>query len=437
MKVSSIQIIQTLKDQGFNALWAGGCVRDILLGIKPKDFDIVTDARPEQVENIFDKTIPIGKHFGIIMLDFQGHHFEIATFRKESDYQDGRRPSSVEFTDDYQDAKRRDFTINGMFFDPLKDQIIDHVNGQKDLALKLVRFIGDPSQRIQEDNLRILRAVRFKNTLDFQYCPQTYSAIKKHATLIQNVSKERIQTELNKILQDKNRAKALDDLEDLGLLDYLLPELKACMGVAQPQDFHQEGDVYTHILQSLASMPEGLNLSMYWAVLLHDIGKPQTYSDHENRIKFNGHAELSSQIAIQILKKYKFSNQFIKHVAFLVEKHMSIYQIFEMPLKTQIKWFRHLWYLDLLELNKYDILGTTPSDLSTYLQVLKLYHNTVKDLPAEYPKLISGNQIMQILNIPAGPKVAQIIQEIQDLQLENQITTPLQAVKYVEDLKNQ
>lgn len=435
MKVNSIQIINTLKSQGFNALWAGGCVRDILLGIKPKDYDIVTDAKPEQVENIFDKTIPIGKQFGIIMVDFDGHHFEIATFRKESDYKDGRRPSSVEFTDDYEDAHRRDFTINGMFYDPSTDQIIDHVNGQKDLELKLVRFIGEPSQRIQEDNLRILRAVRFKNTLDFQYCPATYKAIKKHASLIENVSKERIQTELNKILQDKNRAKALDDLEDLGLLDYILPELKECMGVAQPSDFHKEGDVYTHILQALESMPEGLNLSLYWAVLMHDIGKPETYTDNENRIKFNGHAKLSSEIAEKVLKKYKFSNQFIKHVSFLVEKHMSIYQIFDMPKKTQIKWFRHIWYLDLLELNKYDVLGTSPSDLSMYLKVLKLYHETVKDLPAEYPKLISGDQIMQILNLKPGPKVAQIIEEIKDLQLENKITTEKQAIEYVENLK--
>jgi len=435
MKASSIDIIKVLKEQGFNALWAGGCVRDILIGIKPKDFDIVTDAKPDQVEALFDKTIPVGKQFGIIVVDYNSLHFEIATFRKESDYLDGRRPSKVEFTDDYEDAHRRDFTINGMFFDPLTDEIIDHVGGQKDIDLQLIKFIGNPEERIQEDNLRILRAVRFKNTLDFQYDPQTYNAIKSNAHLIQNVSKERIAAELNKILVDKNRAKAIDDLEDLGLLDFILPELKNCMGVAQPKAFHQEGDVYTHILQSLNSMPENLNLSLYWSVMLHDIGKPQTYTCDDDRIKFNKHAEESARIAESILKKYKFSKQFINHVCFLVEKHMSIYQILDMPKKTQIKWFRHLWYLDLLELNKYDILGTTPSDLSTYLKILRLYHETVKDLPAQYPKLVSGLDVMQKLDLKPGPKVAQILEDIHDLQLEGKITTTKEALEFIENYK--
>ena len=412
-------------------MWAGGCVRDILLGNKPKDYDIVTDCKPDQVEAMFEKTVAIGKKFGIIMVNYNDYHFEIATFRKESDYKDGRRPSSVEFADEYEDAHRRDFTINGMFYDPIKDQIIDHVGGQKDLDLKLIRFINDPEERIQEDNLRILRAVRFKNNLDFGYHPETYKAIKKYAHLIENVSRERVQTELNKILEDKNRAKALDDLEDLGLLQILLPELQACMGVAQPMDFHKEGDVYTHILQSLAAMPEGLTISMYWAVLLHDIAKPLTYADHRGQITFYQHAEKSAELAENILQRLKFSKRIINHVTFLVKHHMSIYQVLDMPVKTQIKWFRKVWYLDLLELNKYDILGTDPSDLSIYLEILKLYHNTVKDLPTEYPKLISGREVMQILNIEPGPGVAEVLEEIHDLQLEGKINSQQEAVDYV------
>ena len=324
MKVSAINIVKELNQKKFKALWAGGCVRDILLGNKPKDYDIVTDCKPDQVEAMFEKTVAIGKKFGIIMVNYNDYHFEIATFRKESDYKDGRRPSSVEFADEYEDAHRRDFTINGMFYDPIKDQIIDHVGGQKDLDLKLIRFINDPEERIQEDNLRILRAVRFKNNLDFGYHPETYKAIKKYAHLIENVSRERVQTELNKILEDKNRAKALDDLEDLGLLQILLPELQACMGVAQPMDFHKEGDVYTHILQSLAAMPEGLTISMYWAVLLHDIAKPLTYADHRGQITFYQHAEKSAELAENILQRLKFSKRIINHVTFLVKHHMSI-----------------------------------------------------------------------------------------------------------------
>jgi len=431
MKVSAINIVKELNQKKFKALWAGGCVRDILLGNKPKDYDIVTDCKPDQVEAMFEKTVAIGKKFGIIMVNYNDYHFEIATFRKESDYKDGRRPSSVEFADEYEDAHRRDFTINGMFYDPIKDQIIDHVGGQKDLDLKLIRFINDPEERIQEDNLRILRAVRFKNNLDFGYHPETYKAIKKYAHLIENVSRERVQTELNKILEDKNRAKALDDLEDLGLLQILLPELQACMGVAQPMDFHKEGDVYTHILQSLAAMPEGLTISMYWAVLLHDIAKPLTYADHRGQITFYQHAEKSAELAENILQRLKFSKRIINHVTFLVKHHMSIYQVLDMPVKTQIKWFRKVWYLDLLELNKYDILGTDPSDLSIYLEILKLYHNTVKDLPTEYPKLISGREVMQILNIEPGPGVAEVLEEIHDLQLEGKINSQQEAVDYV------
>ncbi len=435
MKPSSIQIVSTLRKKGYQALWAGGCVRDILLGVTPKDFDIVTDATPDVVEGIFDKTVAIGKAFGIIVVHHQGHEFEIATFRKESDYQDGRRPSVVEFTDAYEDAHRRDFTINGMFYDPSSDEIIDHVGGQKDLDLKLVRFIGEPSLRIQEDHLRILRAVRFKNTLDFQYHPATYQALKKQAHQILDISKERIAQELDKMLQCKNRAKALNDLEDLGLLQLLLPEVQAMKGVAQPADYHKEGDVYEHTSLALANMPAGLPLSYYWGILYHDAGKPACFGMNQERITFYGHAEKSAELAVERLSTLKYSKNFIQHVEFLCKYHMNLFQILDMSYKNQVKWFLKPWFLDLLEIHKYDTLGTEPADISMYQKIKDLYHNTVKDLPEQFPKLVSGQDIMQILNIPAGPRLGEILEDIYDLQIEKKLNSRSQALDYIKSLK--
>jgi len=434
MKITSIQIIKTLHKKGYQALWAGGCVRDILLGKKPKDYDIVTDAPPEEVENIFDKTIPIGKQFGIIMVHQDEHEFEIATFRKESDYKDGRRPTTVEFTDAYEDAHRRDFTINGMFYDPLTDTIIDHVNGQRDLTLGLVQFIGDANKRIKEDHLRLLRAVRFKNTLQFQYEPQTYKAVLEHAHLAKNISAERIQTEINKMLECPKRIDALNDLEDLGLLKVLLPEIQNLKGVGQSKNTHAEGDVYNHTLKALSQIEDNEKLSIIWAVFLHDVGKATTFKATKERITFYGHAKESGNLARKILTRLKFSTRFIDHVVWLVERHMSLFQIFDMPKATQIKWFLHPWFLDLLELHKYDTMGQSPVDLSKHDELLKLYQDTVSEIPSLPDPLLSGTEICEFLKINPGPKVGEIKEAIYDLQLESKLQTKEQAQEYL--LKN-
>jgi poly(A) polymerase len=431
MKITSIQIIKTLHKKGYQALWAGGCVRDMLLGKVPKDFDIVTDAPPEDVESIFDKTIPIGKQFGIIMVQQDGHEFEIATFRKESDYTDGRRPSTVEFTDAYEDAHRRDFTINGMFYDPLTDKIIDHVNGQRDLTLGLVEFIGDANQRIKEDNLRLLRAVRFKNTLQFQYEPKTYKAVLEHAELVKNVSAERIQVELNKMIKCPRRIDALNDLEDLGLLRVILPEIQDLKGVGQSKTTHAEGDVYNHTLKSLNQIDDNEKLSIIWAVFLHDVGKATTFKATNDRITFNGHAKESGNLAKQILGRLKFSTRFIDHVVWLVERHMSLFQIFDMPKATQIKWFLHPWFLDLLELHKYDTMGQSPVDLTKHDQLLKLYQDTVSEIPSLPDPFLSGTEICHLLAIQPGPKVGKIKEQIYDLQLENKLKSKQEAQDYL------
>jgi len=431
MKISSIEIIKTLQSQGHQALWAGGCVRDMLLGKHPKDYDIVTSATPDQVENIFDKTVPIGKQFGIIMVHQDDHEFEIATFRTEGEYTDGRRPSTVEFADAYQDAHRRDFTINGMFYDPINDQVIDHVNGQRDLKLQIIEFIGDPQTRIQEDHLRLLRAVRFKNTLDFQYEPKTYKAILKHSELVNRVSPERVQDELNKILLCQSRCQAIDDLEDLGLLKQVLPEIQDLKGVGQSASTHAEGDVYQHTLKSLKQIAPNEKLSIIWATFLHDCGKALTFEFGEDRITFNDHASKSADLAEQILGRLRFSKRFIEHVSWLVARHMSLFQIFDMPEATRIKWFLHPWFLDLLKLHKYDTMGQTPVDLSPHDKLLKLYQETVAKIPSLPEPLISGDQICQSLSIKPGPMVGQLKEMVYDQQLEGKISNLKQAEDFV------
>lgn len=430
MEPTSIKIIKQLKAAGHEAYWAGGCVRDILLGIKPKDYDIVTSAKPDEIEDILEKTIPIGKEFGVILALEDDHEFEVATFRSDSGYSDGRRPDAVEFTNAEEDAKRRDFTINAMFYDPTEDKIYDFVEGQKDLEAGLVRFIGEPEQRILEDHLRVLRAVRFKNVYDFQYHPDTYNAVKKHAEKINDISNERIRDELNKMIVDKKRVEAFNDMEDLGLLEIILPEIQALKGVAQPAKYHKEGDVYEHTMQAIGSIPEGEPLSLYWAVLLHDIGKPDTFSLDE-RIRFDGHAERSAEMSGPMLRRLRFSKNFVKKIQWLAEHHMSLYNVLDMPKATRLKWFLKPWFLDLLELNKHDILGTDPADLSTYEEIKELYSKEVGELPDELPKLLSGKDIMEIKGIKPGPELGVMLEELEDLQLEGTITTREQALEWL------
>lgn len=433
MEPTSIKIIKQLKAAGHEAYWAGGCVRDILMGIKPKDYDIVTSAKPDEIEDILEKTIPIGKEFGVILALQDGHEYEVATFRSDSGYSDGRRPDAVEFTNIEEDAKRRDFTINAMYYDPLEDKVLDFQGGQKDIEAGLVRFVGDPETRVLEDHLRVLRAVRFKNTFDFQYHPDTYKAVKKHADKINGIANERIQNELNKMIIDKKRAEAFEDMEDLGLLQILLPEIQAMKGLAQPADYHKEGDVFDHTMQAIASIPEGEPLSIYWAVLLHDVGKINTFT-LEERIRFDGHAEESKVLSAEILKRLRFGKTFIKKIQWLVEHHMSVFNVLDMPKATRMKWFLKPYFLELLDLNKYDILGTTPSDLSTHDEVYNLYHKEVSELPDELPKLLSGEDIMKEKGIKPGPEIGMILEELEDLQLEGEISTRQQALEWLQSL---
>jgi poly(A) polymerase len=287
-KEGALDIVRTLHAAGKRALLAGGCVRDLVLGVEPKDYDIATDATPQEVARLFDKTIPVGIEFGIIAVLLKGEQYQVARFRTEGPYRDGRHPESVAFAEPEEDARRRDFTINGMFFDVEADRVIDHVGGRGDLEAGVVRAIGDPLARFGEDYLRMLRAVRFAARLEFEIEPATYKAIVATAPQIRRTSAERVRDELTLILTEGSASRGMALLMETGLLAQLMPEVAAMDGVAQAPEHHPEGDVWTHVKLMLERLDKGMSGTLAWGVLLHDIGKPPTYSESD-RIRFHGH----------------------------------------------------------------------------------------------------------------------------------------------------
>lgn len=444
MKATSIQIIEELKSAGHQAFWAGGCVRDMLLGIEPKDFDIVTSAKPDEIEKILEHTIPIGKEFGVILAIKNEHHFEIATFRSDSGYSDGRRPDAVEFTDAKEDALRRDFTINAIFYDPTEDKLMDYVGGQTDLRDKLVRFIGEPEERIKEDHLRILRAVRFKNTYNLQYHPDTYQAIKKHAKLVEKISAERIADELNKMIMGDNAGQSFEDLFEIGVLEIIMPEFCKLKGLAQPLMYHQEGDVWDHSLAALSALtdeeiegnplPEQPpTLALKWATLFHDIGKYETFQIDHERIRYDHHAEQGAETAVNILKRLKFSKKVVDRVKWLIEHHMMVVPLFEMPDGRRRHWFMQPGFEELLELFRADAAGTQPVDVSQYEKMKKLYRHEIAKLKLMPKQLISGKEVMTMLNLPEGEEVGKVLQAIREAQLEHKIETKKEAQKFIKE----
>jgi len=433
MQDTSIRIIQLLKDAGHEAYWAGGCVRDTLLGKEPKDYDIVTSAKPDEIEDLLEKTIPIGKEFGVILVLEGDHEFEVATFRSDSGYSDGRRPDAVEFTHAEEDAQRRDFTINGLFYDPLTKEIHDFVEGKKDLKERLIRFIGDPHERILEDHLRIMRAIRFKNTLQFQYHPETYHALTTHAKLAGKVSGERLRDELNKILDSDHAEDALEDLLETGVLEEILPEVYAMKGVAQPYQYHHEGDVWEHAKRSLSAIGKYEDIQVKWAAFLHDVGKPVTFVHAEDRIRFDHHAKEGAKLAHQILRRLKFSRKDIDRITWVIEHHMMLGDFKDMPLGRQRHWFLHPYFKDLLAVFEADIAGTDPADYGMYTEVLELYKETLEKMPKEPDPLLSGHDVMEILGLRPGPHLGKILGELRELHLGHELNTKDQAIEWLKE----
>jgi poly(A) polymerase len=403
----------------------GGCVRDRLLNVQPKDFDIATSAPPPEIARIFPHSCLVGAHFGVSLLaESPGVEVEIATFRSEGEYSDGRRPDEVAFvTEAALDARRRDFTINGLFEDPVSHQVLDYVGGQADLRLKLIRAIGDPERRFHEDHLRMLRAVRFASRLNFSIEPETLEAIRSQAAQILRISPERIREEVVRILTEGDAKYGLELLDSTGLLAHLLPEVKAFQGVQQPPEYHPEGDVWTHVLMMLGQMRKPAP-TLALGVLLHDIGKPPTFRVAD-RIRFDGHAEVGATMSESILARLKFSNEDSAQITSLVANHMKFKDITKMRTSTLKRFLRLPHFEEHLELHRLDCLCSNGRTDSYEFARMKLAEFDQEQLHP--PGLINGTDLIAAGYKP-GPKFKQALAAVETAQLEGEISSKEQAM---------
>jgi poly(A) polymerase len=435
LEKAATEIVKKLTQAGFTAYFAGGAVRDMLLGINPTDIDIATDAKPEEVQKLFKKTVSVGKKFGVIKVFYKGHWFEVATFRVEGPYKDGRRPSFVKFTDAEQDARRRDFTINGLFYDPIGKKVIDYVDGQKDLKGRVLRFIGDPGDRIREDHLRLLRAIRFKNRFGLRMDKKTWEAIKNHAALIKKVSPERIRDELDKMLAHESRVQALGNLEASGLLKEILPEVTILKTVRQTPPYHKEGSVWTHTLMALEVLEPHDPLEAIWATLLHDTGKAQTKTLGKDKIAhFFGHSKESANIAKRILRRLRCPTKFIDEVVWAIQHHLVL--LHDLEKMREARWrrlFADPRFPTLFLLFKADALGKKPPADDRYEKVARMYE-TEKHHPIPEKPILSGSEIMRVLKLKSGPKVGELKEKVQDAFLEGRVKTKQEALAYLRKL---
>ncbi|MFL6353156.1 MAG: CCA tRNA nucleotidyltransferase [Bryobacteraceae bacterium] len=419
------KIVRELRARGHKAYLVGGCVRDRLLGIVPKDYDISTDAAPDEILSYFPHSERIGVHFGVILVGApDGIHVEVATFRSDGVYFDGRRPDKVQFeTDPALDAQRRDFTINGLMLEPLSGELLDYVGGRADLEQQVVRAIGDAERRFSEDHLRMLRAVRFAARLNFSIAPDTLAAIQRLAPAICKISAERVRDELIRILTEGGARRGLELLDESGLLVHILPQVKAFQGVQQPPEFHPEGDVWTHVLLMLEQLRNS-SPTLALGVLLHDVGKPATFRVAE-RIRFDGHAELGAEISRHILCRLKFSNEDTRQVVSLIGNHMRFKDVRQMRTSTLKRFLRLPEFEEHLELHRLDCLASN-GHMETYnfvkAKVCELSQEELR--PA---RLISGRDLIEAGYAP-GPEFGRALGIVETAQLEGEIQTRDEAL---------
>ncbi len=419
-KFLAIEIIRALRDRGHKAYLVGGCVRDRLLGLVPKDFDVGTDAKPDQIASYFAGSQLVGAQFGVILVKGRNSaQVEVATFRSEGAYADGRRPDEVCFeTDPALDAQRRDFTINGLMEDPLTGDILDYVGGIADLDAGIVRAIGDPQLRFAEDHLRMLRAVRFAVRLQFAIHGDTLDALRLQSASISKVSAERIRDELVRILTEGGARRGLELLDATTLLAHVLPQVKAFQGVRQPPEFHPEGDVWTHVLIMLEAMQRPTP-TLALGVLLHDIGKPPTFRIAD-RIRFDGHAEVGAAMACGILTHLRFPNEEVEHVTSLVANHMKFKDVQNMRLSTLKRFFCMPHFDEHLELHRLDTLASNGYTEAYEFVRAKLAAFSEEELRP--PRLITGRDLLEA-GYKAGPDFGKALEAVETAQLEGELQT--------------
>ncbi len=431
LEQSAIAVLEKLTKQGHLTYFAGGCVRDQLLGNIPKDYDIATAATPEQVLEVFPKGDSIGAHFGVILVKEGGFYFEIATFRTDGDYQDGRRPESVTYSSPQEDAKRRDFTINALFYDPISGagEVIDFVEGKVDLSNQLIRAVGEASHRFQEDGLRLLRAIRFATKLGFRIEEKTWAAIREQSSVLKLISMERVNIEFSKILLSPNRAEGLQLLVDSGLIDVFLPEVLDLIGCEQPPQWHPEGDVYQHTKLMLKMIPDDSPIELVLAVLLHDIGKPATYTvDETGRIRFNGHDKVGAEMARGILNRLKYSNAVIEDVVAMVDNHMNFMHVQQMRMAKVKRFMARSTYELEMELHRVDC-GSS-NGLTENYDFLRQREEEFSKEPLIPPPLVTGKDLID-LGFQPGPVFKEVLQAVQNEQLEKRLDSKELAIAYI------
>lgn len=425
-RAAAVRICERLREAGYRALLAGGCVRDEILGLSPRDYDIATSARPDDVGRLFDRCIPVGVPFGVQMVLLPEGQFEVTTFRHDGPYTDGRHPDYVEYSSEQEDALRRDFTINAMFLDPETNQVLDFVRGRQDLRDHLVRTVGEPRKRFEEDHLRLLRAVRFAARLNYEIVPETYAAMGEMAESIKATSAERIRDEIVKILTEGGVRKAMYWMLETGLLEQVLPEVAAMRGVQQPEEFHPEGDVFEHTVRMLELMDHPTP-TLAFGALLHDVGKPITQT-FEDRIRFNYHDKVGARESQAIGQRLRLSNDQIERIVWLVENHMRVAAIPEMKENRRKRFVRDESFPELLELCRLDCLASH-GDLSGIRWVEDYVANLAPD-DLRPPPLLRGTDLIEMGYKP-GPLFKEILQAVEDGQLDGTLSSTGQARTFV------
>jgi poly(A) polymerase len=463
-KSAAVEIIRILRERGHQAYLVGGCVRDIVLGREPADYDVSTDATPEQVMRIFPRTWAVGAQFGVVLVPVESgepaigsssqpilpdetmtgtdlttsqidkiaarsHAIEVATFRSDGLYTDGRHPDEVRFSSEAkEDVHRRDFTINGLLLDPATDQVVDYVGGQKDIEQKIVRTIGPAERRFGEDKLRMLRAIRFAARFGYEIEDQTFAAIRSLAPQIHQVSRERVRDELTKMLTEGHARRAFELLDSSGLLHVVLPDVEKMKGVAQPPQFHPEGDVWVHTLILLEQLKAGCPRTLAWGALLHDIGKPPTFRVAPDRIRFDNHVEVGEAMAETICRELRMSNDDIEQIVALVGNHMRFGDTFKMKPSTLKRFLRLPRFEEHLEMHRIDCLASN-GDLTVH----SFLSQKLIDTPASEMRpapLVTGHDLIS-MGHPPGPRFREILAALEDLQLEGKLTTRDEALEYV------
>ncbi len=429
MEATATRIVRHLRDAGHEAYFAGGCVRDRLIGRTAHDIDVATSAHPGDVQKLFPRTVAVGAQFGVVVVLEGGEEFQVATFRADGVYLDGRRPESVTFTTAEGDAQRRDFTVNGLFYDPIEGKVLDFVGGEADLRAGIIRCIGEPADRFREDKLRLLRAVRFASTLGFQIAPPTWAALRELAPSIAAVSAERIRDELVKTLVPPSRVRGFDLLDESGLLEILLPEVTGMKGCEQPPEFHPEGDVFVHTRLMLSLLPETVSLPLVFSVLFHDIGKPPAaMRDETGRIRFNGHESLSAAMTEKIFERLRFSNAQAEATVVAVKNHMAFKDVQHMRVATLKRFLARPTMDDELELHRVDCLGS--HGMLDNHEFLLAKREEFSREPLIPPPLVTGQDLI-LLGWKPGPLFKRILDAVQVRQLEGTLASRDEAMGWV------